>query len=118
MCIRDRVVAGDPLALPDIAEFSAMADLLDKTPELARFADEQRIAEARLQLARSQDTPDMDWQVGVRRLQATEDFALIGSVSMPVSYTHLDVYKRQGWTSTSTVSWPAWACLLYTSRCV
>ena len=79
-----QVVAGDPLALPDIAEFSAMADLLDKTPELARFADEQRIAEARLQLARSQDTPDMDWQVGVRRLQATEDFALIGSVSMPL----------------------------------
>ena len=79
-----QVVAGDPLALPAIAEFSAMADLLEKTPELARFADEQRIAEARLQLARSQGTPDLDWQIGVRRLQATDDFALIGSVSMPL----------------------------------
>jgi cobalt-zinc-cadmium efflux system outer membrane protein len=79
-----QVVAGDPLALPKIAEFSALADFLDATPELARFADEQRIAEARLQLARSQGTPDLDWQVGVRRLQATDDFALIGSVSMPL----------------------------------
>lgn len=77
-----QIAAGDPLALPKIPEFSVLAGLLDATPELARFADERRIAEARLQLARSQGTPDLDWQVGVRRLQATEDFALIGSVSM------------------------------------
>ena len=79
-----QVVAGDPLVLPDIAEFSALADLLQATPELARFADEQRIAEARLQLARSQNIADLDWQVGVRRLQVTDDFALIGSISMPL----------------------------------
>lgn len=77
-----QIAAGDPLALPKIPEFSVLAGLLDATPELARFADERRIAEARLQLARSHGTPDLDWQVGVRRLQATEDFALIGSVSM------------------------------------
>ena len=78
------VVAGDPLALPAIAEFAELDALLAGTPELARFADEQRIGEARLQLARSQATPDLDWQVGVRRLQASDDFALIGSVSMPL----------------------------------
>lgn len=79
------VAAGDPLALPDIAEFAELDALLAGTPELARFADEQRIAEARMQLARSQATPDLDWQVGVRRLQATDDFALVGSVSMPLA---------------------------------
>lgn len=78
------VVAGDPRALPAIAEFAELDALLASTPELARFADEQRIGEARVQLARSQSTPDLDWQVGVRRLQATDDFALIGSVSMPL----------------------------------
>ncbi len=78
------VVAGDPLALPAIAEFSELDALLGGTPELARFADEARIGEARVQLARSQSTPDLDWQVGVRRLQASDDFALIGSVSMPL----------------------------------
>lgn len=79
------VVAGDPLALPAIAEFAELDALLSSTPELARFADERRIAEARVQLARSQATPDLDWQVGVRRLQASDDFALIGSVSMALS---------------------------------
>lgn len=78
------VVAGDALALPDIADFAELDALLASTPELARFADETRIGEARLQLARSQVSPDFDWQVGVRRLQATDDFALIGSVSMPL----------------------------------
>ena len=78
------VVAGDALALPDIADFAELDALLASTPELARFADETRIGEARLQLARTQASPDFDWQVGVRRLQATDDFALIGSFSMPL----------------------------------
>jgi cobalt-zinc-cadmium efflux system outer membrane protein len=78
------VVAGNPLELPDIAAFAELEALLAATPELSRFADEQRIGEARMQLARSQAAPDLDWQVGVRRLQATDDFALIGSVSMPL----------------------------------
>ncbi len=78
------VITGDPLALPNIADFDALDALLASTPELARFADEQRIGEARLQLARSEVTPDLDWQFGVRRLQATDDVALIGSVSVPL----------------------------------
>jgi len=78
------VVARDPLQLPAIDDFSALAELVRNTPELAQFADEKRIREARLQLARSDGTADMDWQIGVRRSQATDDFGLVGSVSMPL----------------------------------
>lgn len=78
------VVAGDPLVLPAIADFTALSEALAETPELARFADERRIGEARLQLARSQAAPDLQWQVGVRRLQASSDFGLVGSVSVPL----------------------------------
>lgn len=78
------IVTNDPLALPKVSAFSELDDLLQRTPELAQFAGERRIREARLQLARSERTPDLDWQVGVRRLQATDDFALVGSVSMPL----------------------------------
>jgi len=78
------VVAGDPLRLPAMPDFSALSDLLGRTPELAQFADERRIREARLQLARSEASADLDWQVGVRRLQATDDVALVASVSMPL----------------------------------
>jgi len=78
------IVAIDPSVLPKVSAFSELGDLLERTPELAQFAGERRIREARLQLARSERTPDLDWQVGVRRLQATDDFALVGSVSMPL----------------------------------
>lgn len=78
------IMASDPLALPRVSAFSELGDLLERTPELAQFAGERRIREARLQLARTERTSDLDWQVGVRRLQATDDFALVGSVSMPL----------------------------------
>ena len=76
------VAAGDPLSLPSVESAAVLAALLDGTPELAQFADARRIREARLQLARSEAAPDVDWQVGVRRLQADGDVALIGGVSM------------------------------------
>ncbi|MCC4587555.1 TolC family protein [Xanthomonas sp. NCPPB 1067] len=74
--------SGDALQLPDIPEFEVLAQLLDSTPELVRLTSEQRLREARLQLARSQATPDLDWQLGVRRLQGSDATALLGSVSL------------------------------------
>jgi cobalt-zinc-cadmium efflux system outer membrane protein len=79
-----RLAAADPLSLPALADLAVLAAWLERTPELARFADEQRLGEARLRLARTAATPDLDWQVGVRRLQASGDTALVGSVSLPL----------------------------------
>lgn len=79
--------AGDPLrlpALPALPAFAQLAEWLERTPEIAQFAGEQRIREARLQLARSAATPDLDWQVGVRRLGDGDDFGLLGSISIPL----------------------------------
>ncbi len=42
------------------------------------------LREARLQLARSARAADIDWQVGVRRLQEGSDWALTGSLSIPL----------------------------------
>jgi cobalt-zinc-cadmium efflux system outer membrane protein len=78
------VATGDPLALPKIPAFADLAAQLERTPELAQFADERRVREARLQLARSASSADLDWQVGVRRLQETDDVALVGSLSLPL----------------------------------
>lgn len=78
------IAANDPLALPQIAAFAELGALLERTPELSQFAGQRRIREARLQLARSERSADLDWQVGVRRLQVSDDFALVGSVSMPL----------------------------------
>ncbi len=79
-----QVVTSNPLVLPKIAAFEELSTWLTRTPEIAQFASEQRIREARLQLARTQATPDIDWQVGVRRLQATDDFGFVASASVPL----------------------------------
>ena len=81
------IAGGDPLAVPQVADFAVLADWLQRTPELAQFVDQQRIGEARLQLARSEATPDLDWQVGVRRMTDGDDFGLVGSVSIPLGST-------------------------------
>ena len=77
-------VAGDLLALPTTPDFERLLSMLERTPELQRFAGEQRLREARLQLAQSAARPEMEWQVGVRRLQGSDDMALIGGISMPL----------------------------------
>lgn len=81
-------VAGDPLQLPDVPGFDALASLLERSPDLQRFAGEERIREARLQLARSERTPDIEWQVGVRRLQDLSAWALVAGASIPLGASH------------------------------
>lgn len=75
-------VAGSPLALPSILPLENLTSLLERAPELAQFADERRIREARLQLARSSASSDLQWQVGVRHLSETNDVALVGGLSL------------------------------------
>lgn len=78
------VAQRDPAQLPVIEDFAKLDEQLQRTPELAQFADERRVREARLQLARSAARSDIDWQVGVRRMQATDDTALVAGISLPL----------------------------------
>lgn len=78
------IAVADPLALPAVPDSTALAQLLDKTSELARFADQRRIGEARLQLARSQASTDIQWQAGVQWLAASDDAALMAGFSLPL----------------------------------
>jgi cobalt-zinc-cadmium efflux system outer membrane protein len=77
-------VTGDILSLPEVPDFGVLAALLERTPELKRFADETRIREARLQLARSARTPDLNWEVGVQRLQDFSSWGFIAGVTIPL----------------------------------
>lgn len=76
--------AADPLALPAISSMVELRELLADSPNLGQFADEQRVREARLRLAQTQRTTDLDWQLGVRRLQSEGDWALMAGVSIPL----------------------------------
>lgn len=77
------VVAGDLSALPPVTDLEALIARLDDTPELRRFAHEERVREARLQLARTARYADIGWEVGLRRMEATDDWGIVGRVSIP-----------------------------------
>lgn len=76
--------AVDLMALPVIDDVAELDRLLRDTPDLQQFADERRLREARLQLARSDATADLDWSIGLRRLEADDDLALVSTISLPL----------------------------------
>ena len=77
-------VTGDPLQLPVLQDLGTLADLLERTPELATLAGERRIRDAQLQLARTQARPDISWQAGLRTSRDSGDTALVGGFSLPL----------------------------------
>lgn len=77
-------VTGDPMTLPALVDFDALADWLERTPEVAQLAGQTRVLEAQLRLAQTQRRADIDWQVGVRQLREGNDTALVGGFSLPL----------------------------------
>jgi cobalt-zinc-cadmium efflux system outer membrane protein len=77
-------VTGNLLSPLTVDNFDSIAALLERSPELRRFADEQRLREARLQLARTARSADIEWRIGVRRLEDTDDWAAVTGISIPI----------------------------------
>jgi outer membrane protein, heavy metal efflux system len=70
--------------LPNLAPMAALDAQLMENPNLARFASERRVEEAKLRLADSQATPDVTVGAGVRRLQSARSNAFVLSFSVPL----------------------------------
>jgi len=69
--------------LPSIAPFSELEMLLSNNPDLIRFASEQRIAQARLKLAQSRRSSNIQLSGGLRHFNDSDDTALMMSLSIP-----------------------------------
>ncbi len=74
----------DLFALQPPAPFETLAALLENNPELITLAGAQRLAEARLQLARSQRRANIELGAGLRYLNGPQDAALVFSASVPL----------------------------------
>jgi cobalt-zinc-cadmium efflux system outer membrane protein len=75
---------GDPFKLLATPTLASLRELLASNPDLRRFADEHRVREARVQLARSARATDIDWRLGVRRLEEDGSWAAVAGVSVPL----------------------------------
>ena len=77
-------VSGDVMALPLMEPFEALLARADGNPELARFMSRQRLAEEELRVAQAQSRPDWRATAGLRRVEATDEFVLVGTLAVPI----------------------------------
>ena len=77
-------VSADLFAMPTTGDFTALSALIERNPDIIRFASERRIQDARVRLAESLRTPDVTVSAGVRRLQSVRSNALVLSASVPL----------------------------------
>lgn len=77
-------VNADLLALGDSPSLKDLLDNLSNNPDVQLFASEARLRDAELRLALSQRKADLEWNAGIRRLEASKDSALVIGVSVPL----------------------------------
>ena len=78
-------VRADLFTLPALANFAALIDRLERSPDFVRFASQSRLRDAELRLAQAQARPNLSLTLGVRRLEADDDVALVAGASMALS---------------------------------
>ena len=77
-------VVGDVQVLPAVEPLETLRSRVDANPDIAFFMTQRRLAEAELNVARARSRPDWQLRAGVRRFEATDDFAVVGEITVPV----------------------------------
>jgi outer membrane protein, heavy metal efflux system len=77
-------VEADLFALPPLVSLPTLISKLDANPDLAVLGDEVLLRAAELRHAQAERKANVEWSAGVRRLQVSDDSALVLSVSMPL----------------------------------
>ncbi len=67
--------------------FESLVTLLERNPDLVRFATEKRLAQSQIMLARSKGQADMELTGGLRHFNFTDDTALVLSLNIPFGST-------------------------------
>lgn len=71
-------------ATSPVGSFEELAQLLERNPDLSRYATEQRLARARARLAQSRRKTDIELSGGLRYFNLNNDSALVVSASLPL----------------------------------
>lgn len=84
--------------LPVAKPLAELESWLDKNPDLARYATEERLAQARLRLAQSKRSPNVEVSGGLRYFHGSNDAAVTISASLPLgmrAYTAAEVEENK-----------------------
>jgi len=77
-------VIGRARALPELLSLETLLPSLRQLPDLRSFVQAERVQDARRRVAAAGRSFDLEWQLGVRRLEASGDTALVAGVSLPL----------------------------------
>lgn len=77
-------VNGNLFALPALSSLDKALKQLKKSPHITQFATAARIAQSQLELARIEAKSQWQFTTGLRRYEATDDFGIVASVSVPL----------------------------------
>jgi cobalt-zinc-cadmium efflux system outer membrane protein len=69
------------------SSFESLVQLLERNPDLLRFVTESRLAETRIQLARSRKRADIEIAGGLRHFNLTDNTGLVMSLKIPLGNT-------------------------------
>jgi len=78
-------VSGDILSLPTTDSYATLKTRIERNPNIARFLSKQRVDEAELRLAEAQRKQSWRVSAGVRRLEITDDEALVANLTIPLA---------------------------------
>jgi cobalt-zinc-cadmium efflux system outer membrane protein len=81
--VDDYAPSGDLLLVPAIDNLQTQLKKLNEHPALLAFANQQRIAQSEIELARIEARPKWQISAGIRRYESTDDFGLVAGISIP-----------------------------------
>ena len=77
-------VSGTLQMFPKLVPLETLLSRAEQNHEFARLVSRQRLAEAGLRLAKARSRPSWYAYGGLRRFEATDDFALVGGITVPL----------------------------------
>ncbi len=77
-------VAGNLSGTPAPDPFEVLLARVEQNPDLVAFVSQSRLAEAELNLARARSRPAWSVSGGLRRIESSDDWAVVGGVTIPL----------------------------------
>jgi cobalt-zinc-cadmium efflux system outer membrane protein len=77
-------VSGDLFALPKTISLEYIMAQLSQSPHILAYAEQSRIQQAQLQSINAQSHANITWSAGVKRLEGSNETALVAGISVPL----------------------------------
>jgi len=79
-----QAVAGELTGMPLPESFESLLSRIEQNPDLDALVSQSRLAEAEFNLAQARSRPSWEVSGGLRRIEPSDDWALVGGITVPL----------------------------------